>query len=103
MANSMRTEWRHFRASPMQFRSRDAIHIIFGKTAITPSFFKLNTSKTKLIRDVISNEPNHNNDTFQQKIGQKTSFKNVTMVTKILHVYISVMLTDRSIVTIINR
>ena len=48
MANSMRTEWRHFRASPMQFRSRDVIHIIFGKTAITPSFFKLNTSSKNL-------------------------------------------------------
>ena len=45
MANSMQTEWRHFRASPMQFRSRDVIHIIF---AITPSFFKLNTSSKNL-------------------------------------------------------
>ena len=104
MANSMRTAWRHFRDSPTHFRSRDVINIIFGKTAITHSFFKLKTSsKTKLIRDVISNEPNHKNDTILQKIGQKTCFRNVIMVTKILHVYISVMVPDRPIVTIIHR
>ena len=44
MANSMRTAWRHFRALPTHFRSRDVINIIFIKTAITPSFFKLKTS-----------------------------------------------------------
>ena len=104
IANVVRTAWRHFRAPPMHFRSRDVINVIFGKTAITPSFFKLKTSsKTKLIRDVIFNEPNHKNDTILQKIGQKTCFKNVTMVTKILHVYISVTVPDRPIVTIIHR
>ena len=51
----------------------------------------------------MSNEPNHNNNTFLQKIGQKTSFKNVPMVTKILHVYISVTVQDRPIVTIFCR
>ena len=51
----------------------------------------------------MSNDPNHNNDTFLQKIGQKTSFKNVPMATKILHVYISVTVPDKSIVTIIHR
>ena len=76
MANSMRTAWRHFRASPKHFRSRDVINIIFGKTA--------------------------DNDTFLQKIGQK-KIKNVTVVTKMLHVYISVTVPDRPIVTIIHR
>ena len=33
----------------------------------------------------------------------KKSFKNVTMVTKMLHVYISVTVRDRPIVTIIHR
>ena len=100
----MRTAWRHFRAPPTHFRSRDIINVIFGKTAITPSFFKLKTpSKTKLILDVISNEINHKNDMFLQKNGQKKSFKNVTMVTKMLHVYISVTVKDRPIVAIIDR
>ena len=44
MAKSVRTAWRHFRAPPTHFRSRDVINVIFGKTAITPSFFKLKTS-----------------------------------------------------------
>ena len=56
-----------------------------------------------MILDVISNDPNHKNDTFLQKNGRKTSFKNVTMVTKMLHVYISVTVPDRAIVTIIHR
>ena len=57
-----------------------------------------------MIPDVISNDPNHKNDTFlQKKNGRKTSFKNVTMVTKMLHVYISVTVPDRPIVTIIHR
>ena len=38
-----------------------------------------------------------------EKNGRKTSFKNVTMVTKMLHVYISVTVPDRPIVTIIHR
>ena len=40
---------------------------------------------------------------FLQKNGRKTSFKNETMVTKMLHVYISVTGRDRPIVTIIHR
>ena len=61
------------------------------------------SSKTNMILDVISNDPNHKNDAFLQKNGRKTSFKNVTMVTKMLHVYISVTVPDRHIVTIIHR
>ena len=44
MAKSMQTARRHFRAPPTHFRSRDVINVIFGKTAITPSFFKLKSS-----------------------------------------------------------
>ena len=54
-----------------------------------------------MILDVISNDPNHKNDMFLQINGRKTSFKNITMVTKMLHVYISVTVPDRPIVTII--
>ena len=54
-----------------------------------------------MIHDVISNETNHKNDRFLQRNGLKTSFKNVTMVTKMLHVSVTVL--DRSIVTIIHR
>ena len=100
----MRTAWRHFRADPTHFRSRDVINVIFGITDITPSFFSQRPQvKTKLILDVISNDPNHKNNTFLQKNGRKTSFKNITMVTKMLHVYISVTVRDRPIVTIIHR
>ena len=100
----MRTAWPHFRTTPIRFRSGDVINVIFGKTAITPSFFKLKTSsKTNLIHDVISNETNYENDMFLQKNGRKTSFKNVTMVTKMLHVCISVTVLDRPTVTIIHR
>ena len=56
-----------------------------------------------MILDVISNDPNHKNDKFLQKNGRKTSLENVTMVTKMLHVYISVTVSDRPIVTIIHR
>ena len=59
--------------------------------------------KNKMILDVISNDLSHKNDMFLQKYGQKTSFKNVTMVTKMLHVYISVTVPDRPIVAIIDR
>ena len=100
----MRTAWRRLRATPTHFRSRDVIDVILGKTAITPSFCKLKTSsKNKMIHDVISNETNHKNDRFLQRNGRKTSFKNVTMVTKMLPVYISVTVPDRPIVTIIHR
>ena len=104
MAKSMRTARRHFRAPPTHFRPRDVINVIFGITVTTPLFFKLKTSsKTKMILDVIFNDQNHENDTLLQKNGRKTSFKNVTMVTKIFHVYISVMVQDRPTVTIIHR
>ena len=100
----MRTAWRHFRADPTHFRSRDVINVIFGITDIAPSFFKLkNSIKTKLIVDVIANDLNHKNDTFLKRTGRKTSFKIVIMVTKMLHVYILVTVPDRPIVTIIHR
>ena len=56
-----------------------------------------------MILDVISNGAIHENDRFLQNHGRKTSFKNVTMVTKMLHVYISATVPDRPIVTIIHR
>ena len=100
----MRTAWRQFRADSTHFRSRDVINVIFGITDITPSFFKLKTSsKTKVILNVTSNDPNHKNDRFLKRNGRKTSFKIVTMVTKMLHVYILVTVPDRPIVTIIHR
>ena len=51
MAKCMRTAWRHFRAAPTHFRSRDVINVISGETAITPLFFKLKTSSknTKML------------------------------------------------------
>ena len=101
MANSMQTAWFHFRAFSTHFRSRDVINAIFGITAITPLFFKL--KKTKLILDVISNDLNHKNVTFFKKCVRKTSFKIVTIVTKMLRAYISVTVPDRPIVTIIHR
>ena len=55
-----------------------------------------------MILDVISNEPNHKIDMFLQKNGRKTSFKNVTMVTKMMHIYILVTVPDRPIVAIID-
>ena len=104
MANSMRTALRHFRAPPMHFRSHDVINVIFGKTAINVHFLSYRLQvKSKLIRDVISNDLNHHNDKFLQNNGRKTSFKNVTMVTKILTCYISVTVRDRPVVTIIHR
>ena len=70
MAKSVRTAWRHFRVTPMPFRSSNVIKVIFGKTAITPSFFKVMTSsKTKLIPDFISNDPNHKKDMFLHRNG----------------------------------
>ena len=55
-----------------------------------------------MILDVISNEASHKNYIFS-KMFTKKSFKYVTMVTKMLHVYISVMVPDRPIHTIIYR
>ena len=72
----MRTEWRHFRAPPTHFRSRDVINVIFGITAITPLFFKLRLQvKTKMIFDVISDDLNHKNNTFLQKKWAKNVFQ----------------------------
>ena len=56
-----------------------------------------------MILDVISNDPSHKNDVFLQKNGRKPSFKYVTMVTKMLHVYISITVPDRPLVAIIDR
>ena len=56
-----------------------------------------------MIHDVISNDSNHKNDRFLQRNGRKKSIKNVTMVTKMLQVYISVTVRDRPLVTIIHR
>ena len=39
---------------------------------------------------------------FERSYDEKMSFKNVTMFTKMLHVYISVTVIDRPIVTIIH-
>ena len=50
----------------------------------------------------MSNETNHKNDMFLQKNGRKASFTNVTMVTKILHGYMSATVPDRPMVTIIG-
>ena len=47
-----------------------------------------------MVLDVISNDPNHKNETFLKKYSRKKAIKNVTMVTKMLHVYISVMVPD---------
>ena len=50
----------HEFSTPTHFRSHDLMNIIFGKTAITPSFLKLKiSSKTKMNLDVISSDPNH--------------------------------------------
>ena len=56
-----------------------------------------------MIHDVISNDSNHKSDRFLQRNGRKKSIKNVTMVTKMLHAYISVTVRDRPLVTIIHR
>ena len=73
----MRTTWCHLRASLTHFWSSDVINVIFRKTAITPSFFKIQTSskKTKLIPDVIYSDPNHKIDRFLQRKERKTSSK----------------------------
>ena len=72
----MRTTWFHLRASLTHFWSSDVINVIFRKTAITPSFFKIRLQvKTKLIPDVISNDPNYKIDRFLQRKERKTSSK----------------------------
>ena len=47
-----------------------------------------------MVLDVISNDPNHINETFLKNYSRKKAIKNVTMVTKMLHVYISVTVPD---------
>ena len=54
-----------------------------------------------MIHDVISNDSNHKIGSYKE-MGKKKSFKNVTMVTKMLHVYISVTVRDNPLVTIIH-
>ena len=104
MANSMRAAWNHFGTPLMHLHSSDFINVIFGKTAITPSFSKLKTSnQTKIIQDVISSQPNTKISKFLCRNWQKKSLNTVTMVTKILTCYISVTVTDRPMVTIIHR
>ena len=94
MAKSVRTAWRHFCVTPMHFRSSDVIKVIFGKTAITPSFFKLKTSsKNKQIHDVFYNNPNQKNDTFLKNIREKHLSK-CNHGYKMLHIYISVTVPD---------
>ena len=77
MANRMRRAWPHLRTSQTHFWSSDIINVIFHKTAITPSFFKIKTSskKTKVIPGVISNDQNHKIDRFLQRKERKTSSK----------------------------
>ena len=44
----MRKAWSPLRAPSKHFQSHDLINVILGKTAITPSFFKLKTSAKNL-------------------------------------------------------
>ena len=60
-------------------------------------------SKKQRTPDAIPNNLIHKNDTGCIRIGVKTSLKTVTMLTKILFVYISLMVPDRPMVTIIDR
>ena len=87
MAKSVRTAWRHFCVTPMHFRSSDVIKVIFGKTAITPSFFKLKTSSKN------KTDPNKKNDTFLKNIREKHLSK-CNHGYKMLHIYISVTVPD---------
>ena len=57
-----------------------------------------------MILEVISNDPSHKHDAFLKNICEKRLSNNyVTMVTKMLHIYISVTVPDRPILTIIHR
>ena len=86
---------------------KTSFKIVTMVTKILTCYFSLTVPDrpivTIIITIVISNEPNHKNDMFLQNNGRKTSLKNVTMVTKMLHVYISVTVPDRPQVTIIHR
>ena len=99
-ANSMASFARFSDALPVTWRHKR----YFWNNCYNSFIFKLKTSsKTKMILDVICNDPNHKNDTFIQKNRRKTSFTNVAMVTKMLHVCISITVPDRPTVTIIHR
>ena len=93
----------HFRATLTNFRSPDVKNVIFGKTAITPSFFLAKDFKSKLELSRTSYRviPILKSAHFSAQIGKKY-LNTVTMVTKILTCYISVTVPDRSIVTIIH-
>ena len=101
----MRTAWSHFGTPLMHFWSRDLINVIFGKTAITPSFFKVKTSNQNLnYPGRCIGSAQYENSEFLCRKWQKMSLKTVTMVVaKILTCYISVTVPDRPMVTIIHR
>ena len=87
----MRTAWHYLYAPSTHFRSREVINVIFLKYAVTPSFFKLKTSSknyTDPCRYLQRHKP------LKRYVPtakwSKNVLKNVTMVTKMLHVYISV-------------
>ena len=101
----MRTAWSHFGTPLMDFWSRDLINVIFGKTAITPSFFKVKASNQNLNYPgrCIGSAQYENQRISVQKMA-KMSLNTVTMVVaKILTCYISVTVPDRPMVTIIYR
>ena len=85
----MRTAWCHFGAPLMHFRSRDLINVVFGKIAITPSFFNLKTSKLKLSRtlNVVQFSPMLKSANICAATGKKVfkygnhgGFKNIDML-----------------------
>ena len=100
----MQRAWHRFLDPPTHFRLRDVINVIFGKTAITPSLAKLKTSrkKLKLSRTSYRFSQILKSAYFCAGIAKK-ALNMVTMVTKIMTCYISVMVPDRPIVTIIHR
>ena len=83
----MGTAWRHFGAPRMHFWSHDFINVIFGKTAITPSIFKLKTSnQLKLPRTKYRVRPIVKSAHFCAETGKKSLN---TIDTKILTCYIN--------------
>ena len=102
MASSMRTAWSHFGTPPMHFRSHDLINVIFGKTALTPSCFKLKTSNQNLNYPGCC-QPNTKISKFLCRNWQKVFKYGKHGGCKILTCYISVTVPDRSMVTIIYR
>ena len=73
MANSMQTAWRYFGTPAMHFRSGELINVIFEKTAVTPSLFKLKTSNqnSNYSGHRISSIPGQYQDIFVQKMAEK--------------------------------